>query len=753
MNGRIVLRIVMIIAIVLTGISFVLIRNVALAFSPNDFVIRVNTALAGESSNTQYRFTGSGNYNLDCDSDGINEYSNITGNVICTYPSTGIYTISASGDLQSFTPNIYTNEKAKIIEFLQWGTSHWRNFESMFHSASNMIYSASDIPDLTNITSLREAFSGATLFNGDISNWDVSNVNSLENTFYAATSFNQPLDNWDVSHVTTLFSTFEFAESFNQPLDSWDVSSVTNMTNTFKYAYDFNQPLNSWQTYYVTSFNSTFYAATSFNQPLDAWNVSNATNFHAMFDSALVFNQALNTWSMENATTTSRMFRNTHNFNQPLNNWVVSQVTNMSSMFSYAAAFNGNISNWDTGNVTTMENMFNNTTVFNRDISNWNTSNVINMSAMFYQSHSFDQDISTWNIESVIDMTSFGYQAIISKQNYDYMLNAWSTQNVQHGVRLDIDSNYCDGSNARNILIMSYSWEIFDNGISCDQSINGSFIMQVDTTLTQTPGSSAQNEFRIPTNGSGYNYSVDCTNDGVFDIVNASGDATCVYDEPGIYSLKIAGDFPRIRFGKISSDAKKLLQIQEWGSNVWDDFSHAFANTTNMTITASDTPDLSNVTNMSYAFSHASSFIDGVQNFDVSNVSDMSHMFEFAEKFNDDITMWNTTLLMDASYMFAGAISFDRPLADWKIWNLADASEMFDGVKLSTSNYDVTLIAWSSAWKNSSLVFDGGNSNYCVSKDHRQSMIDTDFWVITDGGIRLLLPSYCRFVAYSFTNE
>ena len=40
-----------------------------------------------------------------------------------------------------------------------------------------------------------------TVFNGDISAWDVSNVKDMNCMFYWCTSFNQDISNWDVSNV------------------------------------------------------------------------------------------------------------------------------------------------------------------------------------------------------------------------------------------------------------------------------------------------------------------------------------------------------------------------------------------------------------------------------------------------------------------------------------------------------------------------------------------------------------------------
>ena len=40
-----------------------------------------------------------------------------------------------------------------------------------------------------------------SLFNQDISKWNVSNVKVMAGMFFNAYKFNQPIDNWDVSNV------------------------------------------------------------------------------------------------------------------------------------------------------------------------------------------------------------------------------------------------------------------------------------------------------------------------------------------------------------------------------------------------------------------------------------------------------------------------------------------------------------------------------------------------------------------------
>ena len=68
-------------------------------------------------------------------------------------------------------------------------------------------------------------FSHSTIFNQDISNWDVSNVTNMESMFEYAVSFNQDLSPWDVSNVELMPRMF-LITPLNQDLSNWNVNKV-----------------------------------------------------------------------------------------------------------------------------------------------------------------------------------------------------------------------------------------------------------------------------------------------------------------------------------------------------------------------------------------------------------------------------------------------------------------------------------------------------------------------------------------------
>jgi surface protein len=54
---------------------------------------------------------------------------------------------------------------------------------------------------VSSVTSMESMFDSASLFNGDISGWDVSHVTSMESMFNNATLFNRDLSGWCVSGI------------------------------------------------------------------------------------------------------------------------------------------------------------------------------------------------------------------------------------------------------------------------------------------------------------------------------------------------------------------------------------------------------------------------------------------------------------------------------------------------------------------------------------------------------------------------
>ena len=199
-----------------------------------------------------------------------------------TYVTPGEYVVVISGAF----PRIYFNfsgDRQKIIAINQWGTQQWASMAGAFHGAENMLGQAFDTPDLSAVTEMGFMFSGAGMFDGDASGWNVSSVTNMSGAFVGASAFNGDVSGWDVSKVTDMSSLFSGATVFNQDVGGWNVGMVTNMESVFQDATAFNQDIGGWDVSEVTSMLLMFDDAAAFDQNLGAWDVSSVADMRNVF--------------------------------------------------------------------------------------------------------------------------------------------------------------------------------------------------------------------------------------------------------------------------------------------------------------------------------------------------------------------------------------------------------------------------------------------------------------------------------------
>ena len=253
-----------------------------------------------------------------------------------------------------------------------------------------------------------------------------------------------------------------------------------------------------------------------------------------------------------------------------------------------------------------------------------------------------------------------------------------------------------------------------------------------------------------------YDYDVDW-GDGS-NSTNQSGDATHVYASSGIKTVTITGTFPRI-YLDYGSEATKITSIDQWGTGTWTSMEAAFHGAENLVMTATDSPDLSqvtsmkemfriarvfngdisgwdtsSVTNMSRLFQTASAFNQDISGWDTSKVTSMKEMFRGAKVFNQDISGWNTSMVTNMNIMFRGASDFDQNIGSWDVTSLGFAYNMFFTETLSSENYDALLAGWAAQSLQTGVNFNGGNSQYCDTDVHHNTLTQTYGWNIQDGG-------------------
>ena len=371
-------------------------------------------------------------------------------------PSDATYRVKISNGNGSFNQIQFMNSQAvtgnqpldivgdlfKIINVEQWGGIKWASMQQAFYRCQNLDITATDTPDLSEVTNMSLMFYSChnLVGNPTINNWDIYNVHSLAGTFNACYLFNQPIGNWNTSNVTSMGTTFLMAQKFNQPIGNWDTSKVTTTTSMFLYASEFNQPIGNWNMSNNLQMELMFVNAAKFNQPIGNWNTSNVTDMHAMFQFATDFNQDINTWNTGN-------------------------VKLMRDMFFMAEQFNSNLSNWNVSNVKDMSNMFSGAKKFNQNISGWDVSSVRNMVGMFSDAETFNQNLGNWKLNSLQTATSLIKNTAISCQNYNSTLYGWSqNQSISNTVNISPVSPLVYSTpqavTARDYLINYKGWTI-----------------------------------------------------------------------------------------------------------------------------------------------------------------------------------------------------------------------------------------------------------------------------------------------------
>jgi len=112
--------------------------------------------------------------------------------------------------------------------YVAWDVSYIQTFGIRYNSPS--------------VATNHGMFEGNTVFNGDISNWDIASTNArsdgkvFNRTFISASAFNQDLSQKAITNVTG-------KGNYN----AWDVSAAEEFNSTFQGASSFNQNLSNWQ--------------------------------------------------------------------------------------------------------------------------------------------------------------------------------------------------------------------------------------------------------------------------------------------------------------------------------------------------------------------------------------------------------------------------------------------------------------------------------------------------------------------------
>ncbi|MCF6359226.1 MAG: BspA family leucine-rich repeat surface protein [Cyclobacteriaceae bacterium] len=221
----------------------------------------------------------------------------------------------------------------------------------------------------------------------------------------------------------------------------------------------------------------------------------------------------------------------------------------------------------------------------------------------------------------------------------------------------------------------------------------------ITTWKTDNPGSSNDNQITIPTfNGETYLYDIyweevgNPTNNGT-EPTGQTGDYTVTFPSIGTYRVEISGTFPRIYFNGggffgDDTDFEKMLTVEQWGNIAWSSMNNAFSGCTNLRINATDAPNLSTVTDLSYMFRECEVLDDNLNSWDVSTIITMTGVFYDAKLFNQPLNSWDVSSVTDMSDLFRGASTFNQPLNNWNVSNVTNMDRTFSFAE--AFNNDIT---------------------------------------------------------------
>ncbi|MFT4892784.1 MAG: flagellin-like protein [Candidatus Nanohaloarchaea archaeon] len=219
--------------------------------------------------------------------------------------------------------------------------------------------------------------------------------------------------------------------------------------------------------------------------------------------------------------------------------------------------------------------------------------------------------------------------------------------------------------------------------IGAGEPVSEPFIMTVNTAAE---GITDNSDFKIDTNEQQYTYDYNVTTNGTVEnsdeLDSIDGDQTVNFSSPGIYEIRIGGKaFPHMKQNasfSVTSDARKISTVEQWGTHQWKNMSSMFERAENFEYEASDNPNLTQVEDMSRMFYLTFSFNGSIGSWDTSNVEDMSYMFHKASDFNGSIGSWDTSNVENMSYMFAETDSFNQNIGSWDTSSVTSMHSMFD---------------------------------------------------------------------------
>ena len=302
------------------------------------------------------------------------------------------------------------------------------------------------------------------------------------------------------------------------------------------------------------------------------------------------------------------------------------------------------------------------------------------------------------------------------------------------------------------------------------------FRILVDTTKD----GSASNTMIIPTNGTGYDFSIDWGDGTIENISGTTPTTSHVYSSGGEYEIAITGVFQQIRFNN-GGDKLKLLQVLNWGCYGLNgvDQNAAFTGCSNLIKIADDFDymesilingvsmfsncgltslpvnlKLNNLVNGATMFANNSisslpenmslnSLTTGISMFrynpllSLPEVMELSSLTSCASMFRDtDLTTLPTLMTLD-SITVCYTMFYNTPItsiANLSLNSMTDGDMIFNST-INTEEYSNLLIKMQANNVNTGVRFGAGTSKYNPSAITARNALVARGWTIIDGGL------------------
>lgn len=234
-----------------------------------------------------------------------------------------------------------------LTEVNRWQGAYVKSARVAFQNTKNL-RTVEEVP--TQITDMGSMLAGSG-FNGDVSGWKTSKVTDMTGMFSSAAKFEgKGIEHFDMGNVVNASTMFQSATIFDADLSEWDVRKLENTTAMFQNTTRFQGTgMEHWETEGLRIIVSMFLGATAFDADIGSWDVSKVTDFTTVFTSASAYTgKGIERWDVSNATTMNGMFRAAVKFNGQIGEWgpKVAKTRDISTMLQAALEFDQDLSGW-----------------------------------------------------------------------------------------------------------------------------------------------------------------------------------------------------------------------------------------------------------------------------------------------------------------------------------------------------------------------------------------------------------------------